>query len=223
MVKKILAYETSTNICSVAFQNAEGEVFEKRIQGRSVHSDNLFLFTQQLMKEHDFKIEDLNAVLVSNGPGSYTGLRIAASAIKGIMFGKDVNLFACNTLASFAMATESSSEAIHSIIDARRNHVYHQTFKLNEELEIISEAKVTELSDLEEQIESGDTLIGTGIDRISKKALENVQIFDDSFISAKSLIRLFHLKNQTDFCIKTHPEELNSNYISSSQVNNTKA
>ena len=59
----ILAYETSTNICSVAFQNAEGEVFEKLIQGRSVHSDNLFLFTQQLMKEHDFKIEDLNAVL----------------------------------------------------------------------------------------------------------------------------------------------------------------
>ena len=68
--------------------------------------------------------------------------------------------------------------------------------KLNEELEIISEAKVIEISDLEEQIESGDTLIGTGIDRISKKALENVQIFDDSFISAKSLIRLFHLKNR---------------------------
>ncbi|MEP0004627.1 MAG: tRNA (adenosine(37)-N6)-threonylcarbamoyltransferase complex dimerization subunit type 1 TsaB [Balneola sp.] len=223
MVKKILAYETSTNICSVAFQNAEGKVFEKRIQGRSVHSDNLFLFTQELMKEHDFKIEDLDAVLVSNGPGSYTGLRIAASAIKGIMFGKDEGLFACNTLASFAMATENSSEAIHSIIDARRNHVYHQEFKLNEELEIISEAKVIEISDLEEQIESGDTLIGTGIDRISKKALENVQIFDDSFISAKSLIRLFHLKNHTDFCIRTHPEELNSNYISSSQVNNTKA
>ena len=124
----ILAYETSTNICSVAFQNAEGEVFEKRIQGRSVHSDNLFLFTQQLTKEHDFKIEDLDAVLVSNGPGSYTGLRIAASAIKGIVFGKDVNLFACNTLASFAMAKENNSRAIHSIIDARRTHVYHQAF-----------------------------------------------------------------------------------------------
>ncbi len=217
----ILAFETSTNICSVAYQNAEGEVFEKRIQGRSVHSDNLFLFTKQLMKKHDFKIEDLDAVLVSNGPGSYTGLRIAASAIKGIVFGKDVNLFACNTLASFAMATGSSSGAIHSIIDARRSHVYHQAFKLDGKLEIISEAKVTELSDLEDQIESGDTLVGTGIDRISKKALENVRTFDDSFISAKSLIRLFQLENHTDFCIKTHPEELNSNYISSSQVNNT--
>ena len=221
MVKKILAYETSTNICSVAFQNAEGKVFEKRIQGRSVHSDNLFLFTQQLMAEHDFKIEDMDAVLVSNGPGSYTGLRIAASAIKGIMFGKNVDLFACNTLASFAMATENNSEAIHSIIDARRNHVYHQAFKLNDELEILSEAKVIKLSDLEDQIESGNILIGTGIDRISKKALENVQVFDVSFISANSLIRLFQLKNNADFCIKTHPEELNSNYISSSQVNNT--
>ena len=223
MVKKILAYETSTNICSVAFQNKDEKVFEKRIQGRSVHSDNLFLFTQELMKEHDFKIEDLDAILVSNGPGSYTGLRIAASAIKGILFGKDVDLFACNTLASFAMATESSSESIHSIIDARRNHVYHQTFKLNDELEILSEAKVTEITDLEEQIESGNVLIGTGIDRISKKALEDVQTFDGSFISAKSLIRLFQLKNHKDFCIKTGSEELNSNYISSSQVNNTKA
>lgn len=217
----ILAYETSTNICSVAYQNIDGKVFEKRIQGRSVHSDNLFLFTQQLTKEHDFKIEDLDAVLVSNGPGSYTGLRIAASAIKGIVFAKDVNLFACNTLASFAMATESNSGAIHSIIDARRTHVYHQAFKLNDKLEILSEAKVIELSDMEERLQPGDTLIGTGIDRVSTKALENVHVFDNSFISAKSLIRLFQLKNNADYCIKTHPEELNSNYISSSQVNNT--
>ena len=217
----ILAYETSTNICSVAFQNAEGKVFEKRIQGRSVHSDNLFLFTQQLMEEHEFRIEDLDAVLVSNGPGSYTGLRIAASAIKGILFGKNVDLFACNTLASFAMETNNSSGVIHSIIDARRNHVYHQSFRLTDELEEVSDAKVIELFEFEESIKVGDALIGTGIDRINKKVLENTEIFDDTFISAKSLIQLFQLKNHGNFCIKKHPEQLNSNYISSSQVNNT--
>ena len=78
----ILAYETSTQVCSVAFLNNEGEIFQKRITGRSVHSDHVFLFTEELINEHAFNIGDLEAVLVSNGPGSYTGLRIAASAIK---------------------------------------------------------------------------------------------------------------------------------------------
>lgn len=82
----ILAYETSTDVCSVAFQNEEGAIFEKRIQGRSVHSDSLFLFTQEIMKEHNLSIDQIEHVLVSIGPGSYTGLRIAASAIKGIFF-----------------------------------------------------------------------------------------------------------------------------------------
>ena len=97
---------------------------EKKIQGRSVHSDNLFLFTKELMDEQDFKIAELNAVLVSNGPGSYTGLRIAASALKGILFGTDVKLYAVNTLASFAMNTEAEKgDTVHSIIDARRTHL----------------------------------------------------------------------------------------------------
>lgn len=219
----ILAYETSTNICAVAFQNSVGELFEKRIQGRSVHSDNLFLFTQELMEEHEFKINDLSAVLISNGPGSYTGLRIAASAIKGLLFGTDTNLYAVNTLASFAMVAKNKAvNTIHSIIDARRTHVYHQSFKVDGELSELSKAKVMELAELESLIEIGDGVAGTGIERISAEALEKVELFDDSKISAKTLIELFESKSGEKFCIKIKAEELNSNYISSSQVNNSK-
>jgi len=218
----ILAYETATNICSVAFHDSEGEVFEKRIQGRSVHSDNLFLFTQELMDEHNFAIANLDAVLVSNGPGSYTGLRIAASAIKGILFGSDTSLYAVNTLASFAMGCkDEATKSIHSIIDARRTHVYHQAYKFEDGLRDLSESKVMELSEFENLLEADDCVIGTGIDRIKKEALNNIHTFDDTFIAATTLIDLFKTNNADKYCIKTDPEDLNSNYISSSQVNNS--
>ena len=218
----ILAYETSTNICSVAFLDDDGEVFEKRIQGRSVHSDNVFLFTQELMKEHGFKINDLEAVLTSNGPGSYTGLRIAASALKGLLFGTDVALFAINTLASFAMGTEAKSgDTVHAIIDARRTHLYVQSFEVGELLSTHSKAEVVEISDFQNRITEDDHIIGTGIGRITGDTLEGIKTYDESHISARSLIKLYKLPNFGEYGIKTEPEALDPNYISSSQVNNS--
>jgi len=218
----ILAYETSTNICSVAFQDKEGNVFEKKTQGRGVHSDHLFLFTQQLMEENNFKIENLDSVLVSNGPGSYTGLRIAASAIKGILFGKDVNLFACNTLASLAMNSEASSgDIVHTIIDARRTHFYVQSFQFGNPMDAQTDAELIEISDFEQTIKPGDHIVGTGISRLEQGVIKKVNTYKEEAITAKSLIKLFSLKNFDDFCIKTDLEALNPNYISSSQVNNS--
>lgn len=218
----ILAFETSTRICSVAFQNKEGEVFEKSIEGRSVHSDHVFLFTQELMNEHSFSLSDLESVLVSNGPGSYTGLRIAVSAIKGLLFGSEVQLFAINTLAAFAMASNpQNGDVIHSIMDARRTHVYHQQFKMNPHLEAVTSAKIIEISELEKQLQPKNILTGSGISRLNTDKLHEIQCFGMEQISAKSLITLCESYKNDDFCINTKIEELNPNYISSSQVNNS--
>lgn len=216
----ILAYETATNVCSVSFQNREGKTFEKRIQGRGVHSDNVFLFTQEFMQEYEFNISDLDAVLVSNGPGSYTGLRIAASALKGILFKTEVPLFAANTLASFAMESDHKEGTIHSIIDARRTHVYYQAFELGDKLIKKSELGIVEITEFQQNINPGDCIIGTGIDRLDQELLKDVCICDDSKITANSLFKLFDIPNFKEFCIKTSPEELNPNYITSGQVNN---
>lgn len=217
----ILAYETSTNICSVSFQDVDGKITERRIQGRSVHSDNVFLFTQELMNDFEFKIPDLDAVLVSNGPGSYTGLRIAASAIKGLLFGTDVSLYAVNTLASFAMSSVETTGIIHAILDARRTHVYHQSFKLDKKLRVQSEIAIPDISEFESTVIPGDVIIGTGINRLNKASFTEVQFFDERTISANSLLKVFKLPNFKEFCVKTKPEDLDPNYISSSQVNNS--
>lgn len=224
MSKKILAFETATDICSVSFQNKEGELFEKRIQGRSVHSDNVFLFTEALMKEHNFSIEELDAVLVSNGPGSYTGLRIAASAIKGILFQSKVRLFEVNTLAGFAQSVVEVPRklTVHSIIDARRTHVYHQSFNTAEKLTHNSEMTIKEIAGLEEEIKVGDYIVGTGINRLSESAQEKVTSYGSENISASNLIHLFVNEPNSPFFKETTSEALNPNYISSSQVNNSK-
>lgn len=218
----ILAYETSTDICSVAYQNADGDIFEKRIQGRSVHSDNLFLFTQDLMKEHGFTINDIKTVLVSNGPGSYTGLRIAASAIKGIFFQSGAEVLAVNTLAGFAASQIGQEKGLtHAIIDARRTHVYHQQFEVNDRLIAKSSLEIIEISELEEKLESGQNLIGTGIHRINPERLAGIEVFNSESIRASSLIELFYVLPDSEFFEKTTLEELDPNYITSSQVNNS--
>lgn len=219
----ILAFETATDVCSVAFQANSGELFEKRIQGRSVHSDNVFLFTKELMSEHEFKISDLDAVLVSNGPGSYTGLRIAASAIKGMLFGLNVELYEVNTLAGFAQAVAARAEIskIHAIIDARRTHVYQQSFRMGDGLVQHSETVLKEISDFEEEIKEGDYVVGTGINRLSEQILEKVITYSFEHISASNLIELFTNKPNSSFFKETTPEALNPSYISNSQVNNS--
>ncbi len=235
-----IALETSTDICSIAFQDEDGEIYEKRMQRKGSHSEYVFLYIRELMKEHDFGISDLEAVLVSNGPGSYTGLRIAASAAKGLLFGTQVNVFAGNTLAGFAYGVATSNEppapshqhpassnkhratTIHAIINARRKHLYHQRFIFDESLKAESSPKIIELTEVEKQLHPGDFLVGTGMERLSEDSREGIEEFGLDFISAIPLIELFNAERGKDFFRKTSAEELESNYISSSQVNNTK-
>ncbi|MBD3615233.1 MAG: tRNA (adenosine(37)-N6)-threonylcarbamoyltransferase complex dimerization subunit type 1 TsaB [Gracilimonas sp.] len=215
----ILAIETATNICSVCFQDSEGKVYEKRTERKGSHSELLFLFIRELMKEYSFKMSDLDAVLVSTGPGSYTGLRIAASAVKGMLFGVNVDVYAANTLAGFAQSAKEGN--IHAVINARRKHLYYQEFKKDNVLSAVSESQILEISEIQEKLSPGDYIIGTGIERLDAKKMEEVKIMDSTVITSKTLISLFNGDEKEYFFAKTTAEELESNYLSSSQVNNT--
>jgi tRNA threonylcarbamoyl adenosine modification protein YeaZ len=218
----ILALETATSICSVAFEDAAGGQFEKRTDARNAHSEELFLFLKELMKEHQFSVDDLSAVLVSEGPGSYTGLRIAASGVKGLLFGSEVPLYSVSTLASFAIAArEHVSEAsrIHAVIDARRKHLYHQGFDVSgREIEAVSEVGVTPIKSLEKMIHPGDIIIGSGIKRLDEKLVERVRYLGKDFISARSMIQLYHQKQSEQFIQKVTPGAFNPKYYTSKQV-----
>ncbi|SMO76901.1 tRNA (adenosine(37)-N6)-threonylcarbamoyltransferase complex dimerization subunit type 1 TsaB [Fodinibius sediminis] len=218
----LLAIETATNVCSVAFCNERGKLFEKRIEKRGAHSEQLFLFIEELMEEHQFRLQDLSAMLISEGPGSYTGLRIGASAVKGLLFQTEVPLYGVNTLAAFAMkaVTEENQRrgAIHCIIDARRVHVYHQQFQLaGAELKAEDDVKVIPIETFEDRISRGDMLIGTGLGRISEDAMEKVHTYGSEAITAQSLIRLYQ-KGVTCFYRQVAPESFDPRYYTSNQV-----
>jgi tRNA threonylcarbamoyl adenosine modification protein YeaZ len=216
----ILAIETSTQICSVSYQNEQGEIFEKRTERKGSHSELLFLFIREMMRGHTFSLNELDALLVGTGPGSYTGLRIAASAVKGLLFGLEVPVYAGNTLAGFAQ--QAGEGRTHAVINARRKHLYHQLFEHDGTLKAIAEPQILELPKIEEQILDGDKLIGTGMERLREEVQARAEILDTSNITSKGLLNLFNSNVSTHFFTKTDAEELESNYLSSSQVNNSR-
>jgi len=126
----ILHLETSTKQCSVALAY-KGKLLASRIilNESFSHSEKLHLFISEVLEEAKLKTTDLNAVAVSKGPGSYTGLRIGVAAAKGLCFGLDIPLLAINALEILVQAsTEENTDFIIPMMDARRMEVYTAVF-----------------------------------------------------------------------------------------------
>ena len=223
----VLAIETSTNVCSVCLRTPLGDLFEKRSEGCSIHSEMLFLSVQELMNEHQFSINELDAVLVSSGPGSYTGLRIAASGVKGLLFDSDVKLYAVNTLASFGMsvlATNATCKTIHAVIDARRTHLYHQCYLVQDHSLIKkNELEVREISEIDTIIKPEDCIIGTGINRLNDNLVSQLKVYDADYITAKSLIKIFEEQPNSEWVQNEAIDLFEPNYFTSNQINNSNA
>jgi tRNA threonylcarbamoyladenosine biosynthesis protein TsaB len=152
----ILHIETSTKACSVAIsKEMKLLALVESNEAEYSHAEKLNLFIEEALKVADLTMKDLSAVAVSEGPGSFTGLRIGVSTAKGIAYALDLPLIAVSTLRSIAQGFIDSNDLskkdiIVSTLDARRREVYMQLFdpSLNAQSEI--EAKVLDQSSFEE-------------------------------------------------------------------------
>ncbi|RDI52158.1 tRNA (adenosine(37)-N6)-threonylcarbamoyltransferase complex dimerization subunit type 1 TsaB [Flavobacterium glaciei] len=128
----ILNIETATKNCSVALAKDGETIFCKEIaeEGYS-HAERLHVFIEEIIKEAGITFKDLSAIAVSQGPGSYTGLRIGVSAAKGLCYALEIPLIAVDTLQSLASQVTVSSGLIIPMIDARRMEVYSAVFTPN--------------------------------------------------------------------------------------------
>ncbi|MBP6588030.1 MAG: tRNA (adenosine(37)-N6)-threonylcarbamoyltransferase complex dimerization subunit type 1 TsaB, partial [Flavobacterium sp.] len=116
----ILNIETATKNCSVALAK-EGKTIlckENAEEGYS-HAERLHVFMEEIIKEVGITFQDLSAIAVSQGPGSYTGLRIGVSAAKGLCYALSVPLIAVDTLQVLASQANVSSGLIIPMLDAR--------------------------------------------------------------------------------------------------------
>jgi len=123
----ILNIETSTDICSVCISQ-QGRVLSIRETERSYsHSEVIAVFIDECVKEAGLSMKDLEAVSISQGPGSYTALRIGAATAKGICFALSIPLIAIGTLDALrdsVVKRAGVNDLIIPMIDARRKEVY---------------------------------------------------------------------------------------------------
>ncbi|MCB0806627.1 MAG: tRNA (adenosine(37)-N6)-threonylcarbamoyltransferase complex dimerization subunit type 1 TsaB [Bacteroidales bacterium] len=130
-----LCIETASEICSVAIADQQGVISIKESVRKNSHAEVVTVFIDSLMKENHLSVKDLDAVVVSKGPGSYTGLRIGVSTAKGLCYAGDIPLIAINTLSSMASGMiaglhdrNTTNHLFCPMIDARRMEVYDALF-----------------------------------------------------------------------------------------------
>lgn len=134
----ILCLETATPVCSVALNESCCTIALRETEGQNAHSEKITNFIQEVMEVAKIDYSQLDAVAVSKGPGSYTGLRIGVSTAKGICYAADLPLMAINTLEAMAYGMKSKlgsqiteNDFLIPMIDARRMEVYAAVFDAN--------------------------------------------------------------------------------------------
>lgn len=135
----ILNFDTSTEICSVNLAKNGKILFIRESSEEKSHASSLTVFIEQILGEANITVSQLDAVAVSMGPGSYTGLRIGVSTAKGLCYGSNVPFIAISTLQAMAMQLSNNTKLLKGLsdniwfcpmIDARRMEVYTAFYDL---------------------------------------------------------------------------------------------
>ncbi len=193
----ILNIETATPICSVALSQDDDLLAIRESNEKNSHSARLNIFIQEIMDEVKVSYKELDAVAVSMGPGSYTGLRIGVSAAKGFCYALDIPLIGIPTLMSMSNGAREMIKADNTLlcpmIDARRMEVYCALFdsKLKEIQK--TDAVIIEENTFSDSLsKSKIAFFGDGADKCKDVLSNNSNAFfpDDFQISSAYMIPL---------------------------------
>lgn len=193
----ILNIETATKNCSVSIADKGNILAIKELNnGNYSHAEVLHPFIADILREAQLSSKDIDAVAVSKGPGSYTGLRIGVSAAKGLCFAFDKPLISVDTLTALAHATNSSDGYIVPMIDARRMEVYASVYDANyTQVREIKAEIITEAS-YQDYLKLGTvTFLGDGAMKCKEVIThENAVFLSDYFPSSKEMASLSYEK-----------------------------
>ncbi len=201
----ILNIETSTEVCSVTIAKNGELLFKKETPEGLRHSELLTVFIEELVKENNFELSQLDAVAVSKGPGSYTGLRIGVSVAKGLCYGLKIPLIAVNSLEVMGIhAAESSSEKMLfcPMIDARRMEVYTALYNAEGEAILPVSAEIIEEDFLSDRLKTNKILFfGNGAEKCKTKITHSNALFNGpAKTSAQFMQKLTEIKyNNQEF------------------------
>lgn len=149
---KILGIESSSLVASVALLHDDKILAEYTLNHKKTHSQTLLPMLDEIVRITDTKLDELDAIAISAGPGSFTGLRIGAATAKGMGMALDKPLLAISTLEATAYNFMHTGALICPIMDARRNQVYNALFKYEKEFLRLSEDRALDIYELIEEL-----------------------------------------------------------------------
>ncbi|KAF0145821.1 MAG: glycoprotein endopeptidase [Nitrospirae bacterium] len=141
---KILAIDTSTMLGGIAVMDELNLIAETRLNVKSTHSERLMTEIEHCLKQSSLKISDIDVFAVAIGPGSFTGLRIGLSTVKGLAYATGKPIVSVPTLDALALNFPYSRYPVCTMLDARKKEVYAALFKWEDNgfTKLISEASV---------------------------------------------------------------------------------
>ena len=196
----ILCLETATPTCSVAITDGVATLAHRECKGQNAHSEKITIFIKEVMDEVGIDYSQLNAVAVSKGPGSYTGLRIGVSTAKGVCYAAGLPLMAIDTLEAMAYGMRQKlgdqvqpGDLFVPMIDARRMEVYCAVFDANLNRVKDTEAVVVDEHSFNALLDGHRLwLFGDGAPKLHQLFQDNsqIQIVDDFTQSAAFMAAL---------------------------------
>jgi len=194
-VALILNIETATSVCSVALSKDGSLLALRESTIDKSHSSLITVFIQDIFSETNYSVQNLDAVAVSAGPGSYTGLRIGASVAKGLCYAADLPLIAIDTLAAMATGVQKKYPDVVlfcPMLDARRMEVFCGGLNKSGEYLLPAKAMILDSSSFDSLLSKYEILFfGSGATKFQPLISNNNAFFDSTFsCSAAHMIPL---------------------------------
>lgn len=193
---KILSVDTSATAASVAVAEENKLIGEFSINTALTHSQTLMPMVDELLKNTGLSVNDIDAVAVNAGPGSFTGVRIGVAAVKGIAFPKNLPCVSVSTLESMAYNMLGNDCIVCSVMDARCSQVYNALFRVKGcTVTRMTDDRALSLTDLKNELRNINekvVLVGDGAVLCSKflgEELENIMLapFNNRIQTASSV------------------------------------
>ena len=193
---KILAVDTSATAASVAVAEENKLIGEFSINTALTHSQTLMPMVDELLNNTGLSVNDIDAVAVNAGPGSFTGVRIGVAAVKGIAFPKNLPCVSVSTLESMAYNMLGNDCIVCSVMDARCSQVYNALFRVKGcTVTRMTDDRALSLTDLKNELRNINekvVLVGDGAGLCSKflgEELENIMLapFNNRIQTASSV------------------------------------
>lgn len=159
----ILGIDSSGNTASVAYITDGVVKAEFNINNKKTHSETLLPMIDTILKAANIDMDAIDMIAVAAGPGSFTGLRIGASTVKGLGLALDKEVIPVPTLHGLAYNVSFSKGVVAPIMDARRNQVYAGIYRTADDIEVIMDQDALDIHDFIEKInETGEEVTFTG-------------------------------------------------------------